>query len=56
MAAFLFVTAAVAVLSGLVALVAGRMPRTTGHPHARAPLRRRAHGADGGMHRRGHAR
>jgi hypothetical protein len=30
MAAFLFVIAAVAVLAGLVGLVAGSMPRTTG--------------------------
>jgi hypothetical protein len=36
-AVFLFVTAAVAVVMGLVGLVAGRMPRTTGRrqePHA----------------------
>jgi hypothetical protein len=31
MAAFLFVTAAVAVVMGLVALIAGHMPRSTGH-------------------------
>jgi hypothetical protein len=30
MAAFLLVTAAVSVLAGLVGLVAGHMPRTTG--------------------------
>jgi hypothetical protein len=56
MATFLFVTASVAVVVGLVALVAGRTPWTTGHPQALAPLRRHAHGADGGMNRRGHAR
>jgi hypothetical protein len=32
MATFLFVTACVAVVMGLVSLVAGHVPRTTGRP------------------------
>jgi hypothetical protein len=34
MAAFLFVTASVAIIVGLVDLAAGSLPRTTGHPQA----------------------
>jgi hypothetical protein len=55
MAAFLCVTASVAVVMGLMGLVAGRMPRTTGHQRAPAQLLRHAHGVDRGMNRRGHA-
>jgi FlaG/FlaF family flagellin (archaellin) len=56
MATFLFVAATVALLAGLVSLVAGHVPRTTGHQQAAAQLLRHAHGADGGMNRREHAR
>ena len=56
MTVFLFVTATVALLAGLVSLVAGHVPRTTGYQQAAAQLLRHAHGADGGMNRRGHAR
>jgi hypothetical protein len=34
MAAFLFVTASMALLGGLVGLIAGHMPRRTGRPQA----------------------
>ena len=56
MAVFLFVTAAVALLAGLVGLVAGHIHRTTGHQQAPVLLLRHAHGGNGGMNRRGHAR
>jgi len=56
MVAFLFVTASVAVVMGLVGLVAGHMPRTTRRQQTPAPLRRHAHRVDRGMNRRGHAR
>jgi hypothetical protein len=39
-AAFLFVTASVAVVMGLVGLVAGHWPRTTGRRHDPADARR----------------
>jgi hypothetical protein len=41
---------------GLMGVVAGHMPWTTGHQQAAAQLLRHAYGADGGMNRRGHAR
>ena len=56
MAVFLFVTASVAVVMGLVGLVAGHVHRTTGHQQAPVLLLRHAHGGDGDMNRRGHAR
>jgi hypothetical protein len=56
MAVFLFVMAAVTLLLGLVGLLAGHKPRTTGHQQAPTQLLRHAHGADGSMNRRGHAR
>jgi hypothetical protein len=47
MAAFLFVTASVAVLAGLVGLVAGHLPRTAGPKKAlRASVASCSPGAD----------
>jgi hypothetical protein len=54
MAVFLFVAASV--VMELVGLVAGHVFRTTGHQQAPVLLLRHAHGGDGGMNRRGHAR
>jgi hypothetical protein len=51
MTVFLFVTAAVALLAGLVGLIAGHLPWTTGRqrlPHASGPARER--GATAGSH------
>jgi hypothetical protein len=48
MTAFLFVTAAVALLAGLVGLIAGHVPRTRGRQQGHVQPLRHAHRADAG--------